>query len=360
MDSRERVLLALHHQQPDRIPIDFWASKGFLAKLEAETGLSQAQFLDAHDVDLRYIAGPAYIGPPLLREGEPVDIWGVPRIIAEVPVRGGVERYEEVARPPLAAATTVEEVHSYPHWPSPDWFDYRDLEAQCDAVHGQGRATVFMGDRMNRVAQLKPALYLRGMEQALMDMALAPALLEAVLARVRAFYLGYLARILEAARGKIDVVLTGDDFGTQKGLLVSLPMWDRFVRPGFTEYVALIRSYGAVSLHHTCGSVAAVIPRLVECGLDALQSLQPEAQGMEAANLKRRFGDRLAFQGGVSVQQTMPYGTPEEIAAEVQHLAAALGPGGGYIFCTAHNVQADTPVENVLALMRAYHEHGRL
>lgn len=359
MDSRERVLLALHHQQPDRIPIDFWASRGFLAKLEAEAGLSLAQFLDVHDVDLRYIAGPEYTGPPLLREGEPVDVWGVPRTIAEVRMRDGVERYEEVTRPPLAAATTAEEIHDYDHWPSPDWFDYRGIEAQCGAVHARGRAVAFMGDRTNRIAQLKPAMYLRGMEQALVDMALAPELLEAVLAKVRAFYLGYLERILEAGRGKLDIVLTGDDFGTQKGLLVSLSMWDRFLRPGFAEYLALIRNYGAKSMHHTCGSAVAVVPRLVECGLDALQSLQPEAQGMEAAELKRRFGGRLAFQGGVSVQRTMPYGTPQEIAAEVQYLAGALGRGGGYIFGTAHNVQADTPVENVLALMQAYREYGQ-
>jgi uroporphyrinogen decarboxylase len=359
MDSRERVLLALDHQEPDRIPIDFWASKGFLAKLEAQAGLAYEQFLDAHDVDLRYLPGPQYIGPPLIVNDEPVDIWGVPRTIAEVPLSGGAERYEEVIRSPLADVTAVEEVLAYDHWPSPDWFDYRELEAQCRAIHTRGRATVFMGDRTNRVAQLKPALYLRGMERALMDMALTPELLEAILSRVRQFYLGYLERILEAGRGQIDIVLTGDDFGMQQGLLVSLPMWDRFVRPGFAEYVALIRSYGAKSMHHTCGSVADVVPRLVECGLDALQSLQPEAHGMEAAGLKRNFGDRLSFQGGVSVQQTMPRGSTEDIRAEVKRLAEALGPGGGYIFCTAHNVQADVPVENVLALMQAYHEYGR-
>lgn len=358
---RDRVLLAVNHQVADRIPIDFWASPGCMRKLQAELGVSHEALLDAYDVDLRYIAGPEYVGPPLVgeRPGEIVDIWGVPRIVVEVVVSGGFERYAEVIRSPLADAITVDDVLGYGHWPSPDWFDYSAIEQQCDAVLQANRAVAFMGDRLSRVAQLKPAMYLRGDEQFLVDMALRPDLAHAIISKIRAFYLGYLQRILEAARGKIDLVVSGDDFGTQRGLLVSTRMWDEYLRGGFAAYIGLAKTYGAKTMHHTCGSVAALLPRLIECGLDVLQSLQPEAQGMDIAELKSQFGSQIAFQGGVSIQRTLPFGTPDEIRAEVRNLAQIAGRGGGYIFGTAHSIQADTPVRNVQELMRAYHEFGR-
>ena len=354
MNSRDRTLLAINHQVPDRLPVDFWASPGMWRKLEDALGLGQAQFLDGYDVDLRYLAGPRYAGPRL----EGVDIWGVPRVVAEVRFPSGVERYDEVARSPLAEARTVAEIAAYPHWPSPDWFDFTDIAAQCEEVLRQGRAVVFMGDRLNRVNQLKQMTYLRGMEQALLDLACDPELAHAVLGRIRAFYLAYLERLLGAARGKLDIMVTGDDFGSQNGLLISAEMWDRYLRKGFAAYVELIHSYGAKVMHHSCGSVRPLVPRLIACGLDILQSLQPEARDMAPEELKGDFGAQLAFQGGVSVQRTMPFGTPQEIRAQVRRLAQVMGAGGGYIFCTAHNLQADTPVANVVALLEAYREYG--
>ncbi len=360
MDSRERTLLALDHQTADRLPIDFWASRGFLKRLEAETGLSLKGFLDRHDVDLRYIDGPRYIGPPLETgtAGTP-DIWGVRRQFVEVEVSGGREIYEEVAVSPLAAAADAAAVEAYENWPDPDWFDYRVIAAQCEELRRQKRVVVFMGDRLNRVAQLKPAMYLRGMENIYMDLALRPDLARALLDRIREFYLAYLERILAAANGKIDIVLTGDDFGAQNGMLISPEMWRDFLKPGFAAYMNLIGSHGAVSMHHTCGAVAEIIPDLIECGLKVLQSLQPEAPGMALADLKERFGARLCFQGGISVQRTLPFGAPAEVREEVRRVAAAARPAGGYIFGTAHNVQADTSPANVTALMEAYHEFGR-
>ena len=355
MDSRERVGLTLGRQEPDRIPVDFWASQGFLKTLRAETGMSKADFLDAHDVDFRYIEGPAYVGPPL-EGGE--DVWGVPRTVAEVQLPGGVEHYKEVTRPPLAGASTVDEIEAYDHWPSPDWFDYSIVEAQCDAVIAAGRVAVFMGDRLNRVAQLKPAMYLRGVEQILVDLAMNPDIARAIIGRIRAFYVAYLERLLDAANGKIDIVLTGDDFGSQNGPLVSPAMWDGFLRDGFETYIGLIHAAGAKVMHHTCGSVVPIIPKMVDCGLDVLQSLQPEAAGMDAASLKAAFGDRLCFQGGVCIQKTMPFGTRDEVRAAVKRLADVMGRGGGYTFGTSHNVQADVSVGNVITLMEAYREFG--
>jgi hypothetical protein len=169
VDSRERTLLALEHKTGDRIPVDFWASRSMIQKLERGFGMPYEEFLDRHDVDLRYIGGPEYIGPPL--EGGK-DIWGVKRITVNVDLKGGTESYQEVGESPLADAESVGEIENYPHWPSPDWFDCRVIEAQCNEVRAKNRVVVFMGDRLNRVAQLKPAMYLRGVENIFMDLAM--------------------------------------------------------------------------------------------------------------------------------------------------------------------------------------------
>jgi len=360
MDSRTRTLAAFGRGAPDRTPIDFWASRGFREKLSRELDQSYEEFLDAHDVDFRYIAGPRYIGPPLATggDGASVDLWGVPRVTVEVPCAGGTETYSEVAAFPLAQAESESDVHSYAHWPSPDWYDYSVVEAQCDAVLRQGRIVAFMGDRLNRISQLKPAMYLCGIDTILMHMALVPDLAHAVFAQIRAFYESYTERILAAANGKIDIVVTGDDFGTQRSLFVSCDMWREFLDEGFRSYVRRIKKAGAKVMHHSCGAVEPLIPLLLDAGLDILQSLQPEAEGMNPALLKARYGDRLCFHGGVSIQQTLPQGTRSEVRAEVAELARVFGADGGYVFCTAHNVQADTPVANVLELLNAYREYG--
>lgn len=360
MDSRERVSRALDLQQPDRAPIDLWMSRGFRNKLFSARGTSEEAFLDEHDVDLRYIEGPRYTGPPLRRfsDGTSDDIWGVRRKTVIVRTAGGVEEYEEVYQSPLASAAAAEDINRYAGWPSADWFDYSGIEAQCDRVRDKGRAVVFQGDRMNRVAQLKPAMYIRGVEQILADMVLEPETARAVFANIRRFYLEYAERIFEAAKGKIDIILTGDDFGSQNGPIVSPEMWVRFLGDGFASYAALARSYGARVVHHTCGSVRPIIPLMIERGLDALQSIQPEASDMDPAALKQEFGGRIAFHGGISIQRTMPFGTPEDVRREVKNRMETLGKGGGYILCTAHNIQADTPLENLDALLDAYRRYG--
>jgi uroporphyrinogen decarboxylase len=270
-----------------------------------------------------------------------------------------VETYKEVAGSPLASATTVEEINAYDHWPSSDWFDYSTIAAQCEKIRQQERVVVFMGDRLNRIAQLKPAMYLRGIEEIFVDMSVRPDLAHAIFSHVRNFYSSYAERIFEAAQGKLDILLMGDDFGSQNGPLLSPTMWEEFLGQGFAEYTDVAKSYNLRVMHHTCGAVRPLIPLMVERGLDILQSLQPEASDMEPRELKAEFGSRLAFHGGISIQRTLPFGTPVEVRHEVRDRVEALGPGGGYILCTAHNIQADTPVENVEALLSAYQEYGR-
>jgi len=361
MDSRERTFLALDFQQGDRVPIDLWMSSGMLRKVREHFGTTKEEFLDRFDIDLRFIEGPEYVGPPLASsdDGTTGDIWGVERRGVTVDTDGGRETYHEVLKYPLADAQSVEEINNYEGWPSPDCLDYSTIEAQCDAVREKGRVVVFMGDRLNRIAQLKPAMYLRGIEQIMVDLVINPEIAKAIISNIRRFYATYTQRIVEAANGKLDIILTGDDFGGQNGPLVSPDMWVEFLGDGFEEYCRLAKAGGARVMHHTCGSVVPIIPEMIERGLDVLQSLQPEAEGMDPEMLKENFGDRLAFHGGISIQKTMPFATPAEVRREVADKIQTLGRSGGYILSTSHNIQADAPIENLLALLEAHKEFGR-
>jgi uroporphyrinogen decarboxylase len=357
MNSRDRTFLALAHRPGDRIPIDFWATTAVAQQLETTRGKPYTAFLDDFDVDLRYIQGPTYIGPRL-EQGQ--DIWGVKRAAVVVGSGHRSESYSEVSVAPLSGAECPGDVEAYDHWPDPDMFDYDVVGEQCDAIQQENRVVVFMGDRLNRIAQLKPAMYLRGAENIFLDTAANPAIAETVFRKIREFYLGYLDRILLTAEGRVDIVLTGDDFGAQNGLLISAGMWREFIKPGFAGYIDLIKRHHAMAMHHTCGSVVEIVPDMIECGLDILQSIQPEANGMSLANLKKLFGTNICFHGGVSIQKTMPYGSRDEIRREIKSIADIAKQDGGYIFCTSHNIQADTPVENIMALMEAYLEYGRM
>lgn len=362
MNSQERVALALDHQEPDRVPIDYWATSEINAKLLERFGFSsQEEILQHFDVDLRYIEGPQYIGPePEVHEdGSAEDHWGVPRVRVEVGEGDKTGAYRDVIDFPLRDAQSLDEIRDYPKWPSPDWFDYECVREQVAEVRARGKVVCFMGDRMNRCAQLKPAMYLRGVDQILVDFALNPDIAEYLCQRIAEFYLEYARRTFEVAGDGIDIFFMGDDFGMQKAPFMSPDMWRQFLRPGFEAFIDLGKRYGYKVAHHTCGSVKPLIPDLIDCGLDILNPLQPDVSDMDHRELKQQFGDRLSFHGSISIQRTLPFGTPEDIRNEVRERVETLGPSGGFIFCTAHNIQADTPIENVEALFDAYRELGR-
>ncbi len=361
MDSRERVFTALEHKEPDRVPRDFWATPETISKLMRHLKLANAQALwDHFDIDLRYIEGPRYIGPPLRTypDGSENDLWGVPRIVQITGEGDKRQSYKSVTNFPLKAITSVEDLHQYEYWPSPDWFDYSVVYDQAKAVRDQGRIAVFMGDRLNRVAQLKPAMYLRGIDQALVDMAIEKDIFKAIIDRLTNFYNEYTIRIFEAAQGMIDIICTGDDFGQQNGMLCSLNMWNEMLRPGFEQYIKIIHDGGVKAMHHTCGSIYPLIPEFIACGLDILQSLQPATANMGYKKIKSEYGDKLCFQGAISIQHALPFGQPQDVKAEVKERIEALAKGGGYIISTSHNIQADTPIENILALFEACEEYG--
>jgi uroporphyrinogen decarboxylase len=225
-------------------------------------------------------------------------------------------------------------------------------------VRDAGRAVVNAGDRLDRTAQLKPMMYLRGMEQTYVDLRQNPEVCEAIVGRIRDYFLAYNERVFQAAGDLIDLFMMGDDFGTQQGPMMDPELWRRLFRPGFKAYIDLAHRHGIPVMHHTCGSVVDLIPDFIACGLDVLQSLQPSARGMDLGELKRRFGRDLCFHGSVDIQQTLPRGTPEDVRREVAARMAAGKPGGGFIIGTAHSLQPDVPLPNILALFEAYDDFG--
>jgi uroporphyrinogen decarboxylase len=364
MNSRERVMTAIAHREPDRVPIDFWALSEVSQRLRSHLGFaSQEELLRAFHVDLRVIEGPSFVGQEMAArpDGSARDLWGVWRKPQLVQAGDASGTYMEVSESPLAHATTVAEIEGYPGWPSPDWWDYSNLAADCERCSGY--AVVNAGDRKDRTAQLKPAMYLRGIEQFLLDLQENPSIAEAIIARIGDYFLEYNRRVFAAAQGKparpgIDIFMMGDDFGTQTGPIVSPQMWRRYFGRGFRAFIELAHSFGIKVMHHTCGSVRALIPDFIEAGLDILQSIQPRAANMDLAELKREFGKHLCFHGSIDIQHTLPFGTPDDVREEVRQRMAAGKPGGGFIIGPAHNIQFDTPTENILALYEACLEHG--
>jgi len=196
---------------------------------------------------------------------------------------------------------------------------------------------------------------LRGFDNALMDAAADPgfyaALVEAV-ARHQLAIIDYLVTL------PIDGVMFSDDWGYQQGVILGPDRWRRFLKPWLAEMYGRVHAAGKHTLSHCCGSIAAILPDLIEIGLDVYESVQPEARDNDPYVLKRLYGDRITFWGGLGSQSTIPFGTPQEIKAEVARLCREMGQGGGYILAPAKAIQPETPTENVAAVVEAFLEQA--
>jgi len=348
MTSKQRVLDAIDHKQTDRVPLDLWATKEVVGKLCAYFRTDRADdVVKELGVDIRQVE-PKYIGPPLgaSPEGRTKDIWGVTR--RRIEYSGG--SYLEVEDYPLEGEISISDIENYP-WPDPDHYDYSVIPRLCEEYGDY--AILNVGDRLNRTSLLKAAMYLRGMQQLMIDMSLNPTLVEALLGKIADYYLAHNERIFKAGEGLIDIFMMGDDFGTQEGLLISPEMFRRFFAPKLKEFAAQANSYGLKVMLHSCGSVRELIPDIIEIGIDILNPIQTNAKGMIPEELKKEFGDRICFHGGIDVQHTLPFGTVEDVEREVKDRVRVLGKDGGYILASTHNIQPDTPIENILRMYEA-------
>jgi len=346
MTSYERVMGAVRHRRADRLPIDFTATPESLAALKKHLKLTDDEaVLRRVGCDIRRVAG-RFVGP--------ADMMGAPGIMASgkdfwgviwKPVKNEFGTYNEISHYPLGAAKTVKDIEQYA-WPSLDWFDYSQLSAEIERLNrDERRAIMFFAG-----GAFETPWYMRGMEQFLLDLVEAPEIAECISRHVAEFYKQRALRAIEASGGKIDIIGSGGDIGTQRGMMLAPELWRQHIKPYSTELIRTFKDMGLATFYHSCGSLVPVIDDLIEMGLDILDPIQPNAEGMDAVALKQKFGGRLAFHGGIDEQELLPHGTPADVCRETRRVMEILGADGGYIVCPAHMLQPDTPPENVMAL----------
>ena len=331
MTPRERVLTALEHRQPDRVPCDFWAEEPTWKRLLDHLGYhDRDRLLEELQVDIRHLEVP---GPPEQAIGGGVfqNFWGERYVYRDTP--WGPMR--EDTQGALSDATSLTDLESF-DWPSPSIFDYSSLAEQCQWWEPYALLYGF-ADIWQR-----PAL-VRGMEGMFLDMAAQPEWSHFLSRKFTDFYKQDYTRAAEATQGRIDLYLLISDLGSQNGPLISLSMFREFVAPYIKEMADCIHGLGGRVLFHSCGSIRPFIPELIALGVDMLDPIQPVGPEMQPEALKAEFGDQLCFHGGIDMQHLLPQGSPEEVRTEVRRYCNTLGPTGGYILAPAHLFQPDVP-----------------
>jgi len=345
MTARERWLAVLTRKKPDRIPTDYWTTDEARDRLMAHLGVGTEEELFARlHIDAKVAVGPRYVGPRL---PDDTDIYGCR--FRDTAYGGGV--YRECVSSPLAGFATVDEIRRGYRWPSPDWYDYSGLPAQ---IRGRESRPIQGGGSEPFLIYKK----LRGDVQAFVDLVENPEIVHYCLDKL--FELAYVntQRIYEAIPGKVMVSYVAEDMGGQEDLMISPAQAREFLLPRMKRVIDLAHQAGAFVFHHNDGAVRKIIPDMIALGIDVLNPVQWRCRGMEREGLKRDFGERIVFHGGVDNQQTLPFGTTADVRREVADNIATLGRGGGYIIAPCHNIQAVSPPENVVALYETAHELG--
>jgi uroporphyrinogen decarboxylase len=337
----------MRREEPDRVPLFYRDVPEVGERLQRDLGLPDRERLLAFfEIDFRWVE-PRYVGPSLADDqaGLLRDIWGV----TFRRIQAGRGTYLHAVSHPLGDVTDPAALADYP-WPQLEWFDFAAVEEQLGAY---AEFAVMTAPNYASPGILTPIQHLVGEERAWTDMMVRPAFFEALVERILAFELPFLEAFFDRGDGRIDFFRIGDDFGTQQGLLMSPALWRDFLRPALAAMSAVARQRGAYYYHHSCGSVRDLIPAFIDLGVDVLDPVQVTASGMEPAGLKRDFGDRLCFSGGVDEQRLLVGGTPEDVREQVKRLLDVMAPGGGFFLGPTHNLQADVPTENVVAMYEA-------
>lgn len=377
MNNRERVLTTLARREPDRVPIDLGGVRNTTVhvdgyrRLRAHLGLPpvepriidrmmQVAYVDedvlrALDVDTRTLQ---LGGPDVSRAADSVvdgvetwlDEWGVTRI------KPAGAAWFDMQGSPLAGQISAADVARYPLPDPDDAGRYRGLRERAEALRETDYAVVLgLPNICVHVSQ-----YLRGFEDWYMDAAADPDLFAALLDAVVEVNAAVASRALDLVGDLVDVVATSDDLGTQNGLMVSPPFFRKVIKPRLARYFDAVKARTRAPVYfHTCGSVYDIIGDLAEIGVDALNPIQVQAAKMEPARLKRDFGNVISFWGAIDTQRVLPFGTPDEVAAEVRTRIRELGAGGGYVVAAVHNIQSEVPPQNIARMLTAGREFGR-
>ena len=345
MTPYERVDRTINLQEPDRVPFDFWGVPETVAKLKDYLGAAdEAEMLRWLGVDCRMIY-PDYIGPEpeKLPDGSFYTPWGSHRRL----VKNEFSSYEEYASFPLANCKTADEVRAWERWPKSDFWNWQRVPEQIKAANDP--VPYHLRYEIGGVFESSWALY--GLDRFLTDLYDNPDVPCAIMDCLTDRFIENFKNLMEVSQGQIELVYTYDDIAMQNGLLMSPRMWKKFILPRHQRLNKVIKEHGVKIMYHSCGAIYPMIQRLIdEMNIDILNPLQPRAKDMDMQRIKDEFGGQIAFHGGIDLQHTLPYGTQQEVSDEVRERCRILGKGGGYICTSAHYIQADVPVENILAM----------
>jgi uroporphyrinogen decarboxylase len=353
MTPKARILAILNRQPVDRLPVDLWHTPEIAASLRRHfqvpddfamwraLGLDKIvwDFLDYRTAAGERAGGQSGAGA---EAGGTRTLWGVP--LKEI--QAGEAHYAEFGAAPLTNFDTPASLDDYPWWPRVERFDYDGAVALAK------KASPDYAVIGPWVSCYEIYCQLRGLEQALMDLVEHPELVEAILDRVEAIQTEMMKTFFARAAGHLDLVFISDDIAGQKSLLISPRLWQAHLQPRLRRWCDLIHAHGLRVFYHTDGAAGPLLESILDCGVDVLNPIQHACPGMEMAELKQNFGARVIFHGGVDNQSILPRGTVAQVRAEVQECLRTLGAGRqGYICCSCHNVQAGTPLENIVALV---------
>ncbi|MCC7191178.1 MAG: hypothetical protein IT444_00225 [Phycisphaeraceae bacterium] len=353
MTPRQRWLALMAGKPTDRIVTDYRGTTEVTDRLVRELNCPNREALWRR----LHADFPTSVSPTWKLKHHPddpeADQWG----IRYRNINYGTGEYRESDHHPLAAAQSVADIHRH-RWPSPDDFDYSSVTTGLEEDNGH---------RLMIGSSYEPFLlygYMRGLEQSFEDLLVYPEIADAVLGHLFDFYYEYNRRIFEAAkkasRGKIDLFYLAEDLGGQTGPLMSLEMYRRYLMPNQVKMADLVRSYDIHVFYHTDGAALSFLPDLIDVvGIEILNPVQWRCPGMERDRLVREFGKKIIFHGAMDNQQTMPFGTVQDVIAEVKENKRILGSSPrGWVCAPCHNLQAVTPTENILALYDTIYEIG--
>jgi len=380
MTSRQRVLKALNHQIPDRVPIDlggfqtgihrkayaelldFLGIKDKIIILDPAQGLAKPceEVLERFHVDIRYVCAhtpDSFKGTieQNIRDGrlwhdfkdEFGIVWSMP---------DEQQLYMDASHHPLADAT-IKDIADYPFPKGDDPTRFTGVRESALKLRKETPYAISTGI-CGVVYEI--CWYMRGLERWFIDMIENPAFCEALLEQTLKFWIGYLKCFMAEVGDIVDVVMIGDDLAGQNGPLFSPDFYRKVVKPRQKKLVQLIKSLTKAKIwYHTCGSCQGLIPELLDNGIDILNPIQISADNMDPGELKKRYGKKLVFWGGgIDAQHVLPFVKPSEIREHVRKNIGIFKPGGGYVFNNVHNIQAGVPAENIVALFDAAYEFG--
>jgi uroporphyrinogen decarboxylase len=365
MTHKERALAALNHQETDRIPIDFGSTisttiimpayenlkryLGFQHQTQfmvprAQTVIPDDQVLDRFDVDFCGIRLGNFRGGNYreLDSTTIMDAWGITWKKAE----GG--HFINVNGPFQNAEPKLELLEDH-IWPNPDEPGlYEGLRERAAHFRRTTDRAIILDLPLGILHQCE---FLRGFAEFLMDLLINPEFAIRMMDRAADIWTQITQNALNAVGKNVDIVSWADDLSSQEAPLFSPKIYRDLVKPRHRRMIQAIKSAADVKIHyHTCGAVYDLIGDLIDIGVDALNPLQVSARNMDPARLKKEFGKRLSFWGGMDTHRLLPFGSPSEVRKEVRKMIDLMGKGGGYILATVHNIQAEVPPENIVAM----------